>query len=183
MVLGNMHDNERVSRYNRYQRDGCQGDDGVTARFTSADAIPCPPAVKSVVDACRSLRADALALELPEQSIVAIVNAYDGTFAAATCEPDAHLPTLVRGLQVRLYSGQCIEGPSTYLPSSTVRTALDSWDRQIALVFGKSYAAMLVAGAVGARSAGELTRDDLESIRLLLSSAIGGCILLEKVDK
>jgi hypothetical protein len=145
--------------------------------------MQCPPAVKSAVDACRRLQADALALELPEQSIVAVINAYDGTFAAVTCEPDAHLSSIVRGLQVRLYSGQSIECPSAILPSSLVRATLGGWERQIALVFGKQYATTLVTSAVGARSSGELTRDDLESIRLLLSSAIGGCMLLEKVDK
>lgn len=124
-----------------------------------------------------------MALELPEQTIVAVVNAYDSTFAAATCEPNAQLSSIVRGLQVRLYSGQCIESPGAFLPSSLVHTALDRWELQIALVFGKSYAARLVTNSVGTRSAGELTRDDLESIRLLLSSAIGGCMFLEKVDK
>ncbi len=118
-----MHENETVPRHNCYQKNGCQDDDGVTARFTSADAMQCPPAVKSVVDACRSLRADALAIELPEQTIVVVVNAYDGTYAAAICEPDALLSSIVRGLQVRLYSGQCVESPGAYLPSSTVRSS------------------------------------------------------------
>lgn len=178
-----MHENETVPRHNFYRKDGCQDYDGVTARFTSADEMQCPPAVKSVVDACRSLRADALALEMPEQAIVAAVNAYDGTYAAAICEPDALLSSIVRGLQVRLYSGQCVESPTAFLPAAAVRSALGRWERQIALVFGGQYAAMLVASAVGTKSAGEMAGDDLESIRLLLSSAIGGCMFLEKVDK
>jgi hypothetical protein len=178
-----MHENQTAPRHNCYRKDECKDDDGVTARFTSADEIGCHPTVKSIVDACRHLRADALAIELPEQAIVAVINAYDGTYAAATCEPDAHLSSIVRGLQVRLYSGPGVESPGTFLPSSTVRSALRGWEGQIALVFGKSYAAMLLASTVRARSAGELTREDLESIRLLLSSAIGGCMFLEKVDK
>jgi hypothetical protein len=183
MVVGHMLENEAVRRHNYDPMGRCQDYDGVIARFTAADQMQCPRAVKAVVDACRSLRADALALELPEQAIVAAVNPYDGTYAAAICEPDALLSSIVRSLQVRLYSVQCVENPGVYMPAASVRAALGRWERQIALVFGRPYAAMLVASAVGTRPEGEMARDDLESIRLLLSSATGGCMFLEKVDK
>ncbi len=178
-----MHENETVSRHNCYRKDGCQDDEGVTACFTSADANAMSSG-SEIHRRCLSQPASGRSgARTAEQTIVAVVNAYDGTYAAATCEPDAHLSSIVRGLQVRLYSGQCVESSGTFLPASTVLSALGRWERQIALVFGRQYAAMLVAGAVGTRSPGEMTRDDLESIRLLLSSAIGGCMFLEKVDK
>jgi hypothetical protein len=177
-----MHENEALCRQNVDQNDEGQGHDGVTARFASAAGPPCPLAVKKIVDACRSLGADALALELPDQVIVAVVNVYDGAYTAAICQPDAPLASVVRGLQLWLYSGQGLESYTAYLPAATVISALGCWERQIALVFGRQYAAMLVASA-GKKAAGEVSRDDLESIRLLLSSAIGGCVLLQKVDK
>lgn len=156
---------------------------GVRALYTSADEKPCPPNVKAIVDACRRMPADALALELADQSIVSALNVYDGTYAAAVCDPDVPVASVVRGLQVRLYSGKLVERPSAYLPAATVLRALGCWERQIGLLFGRRYAATLVASARGAKAPGELAPDDLENIRLALSSALGGCLLLQKVDK
>jgi len=141
------------------------------------------PEVKRVIDACRSLRADAVALEMADRMVVVAMNAYDGTYAVACCDPGPHLPSLARGLQVQLYRLPCHDCPTEFLPASVVYKALSRWEQQIALVFGKRYAAKLVAGATRDKSPGEISRDGLESIRLQLSFAIGGCILLQKVDK
>ena len=157
--------------------------DGVRAFYSSADGKPCPPNVKAIVDACRRLPADALTLELADHSIVATLNVYDGTYAAAVCGPDVHVASVARGLQVRLYSGKLVERSSAFLPVATVISALGGWERQIGLVFGRHYAAALVAGACSAKAPGEMAPDDLENIRLALSSALGGCLLLQKVDK
>ena len=157
--------------------------EGVKVCYTSADEKACPTVVKTLVDLCCSLRADALVLELADHAIVVAVNNYDGSYAAVSCDPDANLPSVSRGLQVRLYSEPCGEGPTAYLPAATVRLAIDRWERQIASVFGPNYAAKLTRGATGEKAPGEMSQDDLERIRLRLSSAIGGCLLLEKVDK
>ena len=178
-----MPGDEAARRHGNYRIDAGPDHEGMTACFTSKDVTQCPGEVITILDACRSLRADAIVLETIDHATVAVMNIYDGTFAAALCDPDAHLPSIIRGLQVSLYSGPCDESSATSLPASTVRSALGRWELQIALVFGKQYAAMLVTGATRDKSPGEISRDGLESIRLQLSFAIGGCILLQKVDK
>lgn len=142
----------------------------------------CHPAVKSIVEACRCLRADALAIELPEHAIVAVVNAYDDTYTTAICDPGALLSPIVRGLQVRLYSGQSVKSYTAFLPASEVVSALSCWEGQIALVFGRPYAAKLVSGTVAGQDRGRMTISDLEAIRHQLSASVGGCIKL-KVEK
>jgi hypothetical protein len=166
-----------------YGRKDASRVDGVRTLYTSSDEKPCPSKVKVIVDTCRSLRTDALALEMADQVIVAAVNVYDGTYVAAICEPEVSLACVIRGLQVRLYSVECVDSPVIFLPATTVLSALDRWERQIALVFGRQYAAMLVAGASRTKAPGDVAREDLECIRLQLSSAVGGCLLLQKVDK
>lgn len=141
------------------------------------------PEVKKIVSVCRSLSADALVLEEADHATVVALNVYDGTYAAASCDPGARFSAVARSLQVRLYSRHEAPSPVAFLPVATVQAALDGWERQIAVVFGQRYAARLVAGAAGAKAAGKVTRDDLERIRLELSSLIGGCLQLEKVDK
>jgi hypothetical protein len=157
--------------------------EGVRVCYASADEKPCPAEVKTFVEICRSLRADAVVLELADQTIVIAMNIYDGTYAVAFCDPEAHFPSVARGLQVRLYSEPCGESSTAFLPAATVRSAMGGWECQIALVFGRHYAAKLMMGASGEKAPGEMSPDDLERIRLRLSSAIGGCLHLEKVDK
>ncbi len=178
-----MPGDEAARRHGNYGEDAGMDHEGVIACFTSGDTKQCPEEVKSVIDACRNLRADALVLETIDHTTVAAMNIYDGGFAAALCEPDAHLPSIIRGLQVSLYSGPCDKSPAASIPVATVRSALGRWEQQIALVFGRQYAAMLVTGAARDKAPGEMSGEELERIRLHLVSAIGGCILLEKVDK
>jgi hypothetical protein len=174
---------EAARRHGNYRKVAGPDHEGVIACFTARDTKECPEEVITIVDACRSLRADALVLETVDHTTVAVVNIYDGAFAAAMCGTDAHLPSIIRGLQVSLYSGPCDESPATFLPVASVRSALGRWERQIALVFGRQYAAMLVMRATGGKSLTELSMEELDRVRLRLVSAIGGCIRLEKVDK
>jgi hypothetical protein len=178
-----MPGDEAARRHGNYGIDSGPDHEGVTACFTSNDTKQCPGEVKTILDACHSLRADALVLETIDHATVTVMNIYDGTFAAALCDPYAHLPSIIRGLQVRLYSGPCDESSAASMPAATARSALGRWERQIALVFGRQYAAILVTGAAGDKAPGEMSAEGLEQIRLRLVSAIGGCILLEKVDK
>jgi hypothetical protein len=177
-----MQEDEAVRQRGNYAKLN-QGDHGETACFESATDKPCTRELKMIIDACRSLRADALVLEMDDHTTVAVMNVYDGTYATATCRPDAHPLHVVRGLQVRLYSSHCVEGYADFLPAATVRSALGRWERQIAVVFGRHYAAALLSRAMGTKRPGEMSYDDLESVRFQISSAIGGCLLLEKVDK
>jgi hypothetical protein len=141
------------------------------------------PDVKRIIDACRNMQADAVALEMEDRTIVVAMNAYDGTYAMTCCDPCANLPTVARGLQLRLYSEPSRDGQAAYLPAATVRSVLLEWERQIALVFGERYASGLINGALGTTAPGEMMPDDLDRIRLQLSSATGGCLDLQKVDK
>jgi hypothetical protein len=183
MVELYMPGEETAVWYGNYGKDAGHDQEGVTARFTSEDIKQCPEEVKTILSACRSLRADALVLETVDRTIVVAMNVYDGTFAAALCNPDAHLSSIIRGLQVSLYSGSCNEISTATMPAATIRSAIGRWERQIALVFGRQYAAMLVAEAARDKAPGEISAEKLERIRLRLVSAIGGCILLQKVDK
>jgi hypothetical protein len=177
-----MHGNEAV-RCDNYDTGAGREYDVMAAGFGPADETPCPADVRMVIDACHRLRADALALEMIDYAIVAAVNIYDGTSAVTTCSTDAHLPSIVRGLQVRLYSGPPGESRTACLPAAVVRSAMGRWERQIALVFGRQYAATLITGAVRGKEPEHMTHDGLERIRLQLSFAIGECLILQKVDK
>lgn len=165
---------------------GKSGDnEGVIAIYTSEDE-PLHPAegeVKTVVDACRSLLADAVILESIDHAIVVSVSNYDDTYATAICDPEANLPAIARGLRVRLYDQFRNESPGVFLPAATVRKALDRWEGQIAMVFGRQLAAKLVSGRALAITQDRMTRDGLEQIRIQILSATGRCIDLQKADK
>jgi hypothetical protein len=174
---------EKVRRHGNYEIDPGLEHNGMSARFTTSDAKHCPGEVKTILEACRNLRADALVLETLDHTAVVVLNIYDGTFVAALSDPAAHLPSIISGLQVSLYSGPCDELSSPFLPAATVRSYLGRWEQQIALVFGRQYAALLITIASRDKAPADMSEKDLEQIRLRLASALGGCILLEKVDK
>ena len=134
------------------------------------------PEIKLMIEACRSLRADAVALESDDYTTVVAMSAYDGTYAAVRCDPGVHLSLVARSLQVRLLAGPSDVSPAPLIPAIVANAALRQWEHQIALVFGKQYASRLVAGVSGAKAPGEFTAEDLERIRLRLASATGGCL-------
>lgn len=70
-----------------------------------------------------------------------------------------------------------------YVPASEVARLARSWARAIAMVFGEGYASRLVDGALGGGGRGSLTPGDLEAARAFISSALGDCLPLEKVNR
>ncbi len=153
-------------------------DDGVRTIFSSEDEKhhPIEGEGKMLVEGCRRIGADAAILEYPDHATVVAVNIYGGTFALAVCDPGASLPSVARDLQVRLCRRTCEVRPTEYLSATIVRAALGRWERQIARVFGRRFAAKMVASAVRKHEQGKMTREDLERVRLSLSAAVGGCL-------
>ncbi len=97
---------------------------GMRAVYTSADEqrhLP-PDDIKQALDACRALNADVTVIESSDRVIVAAVNCYDNTYAAAVCDPGVPLPAIARSLQVRLLSLSVPDARPDVLPAATVRS-------------------------------------------------------------
>ncbi|MGA9141612.1 MAG: hypothetical protein WBZ29_15415, partial [Methanocella sp.] len=158
---------------------------GMRAVYTSADEqchLP-PDDIKQALDACRALNADVTAVESSDRVIVAAVNCYDNTYAAAICDPGIQLPAIARSLQMRLISLSVPDARPDVLPATTVRSYTGLWERKIAAVFGEQYAAGLVTAMAPVKAPDAVSIDDLEQMRMRLTSILGGCLDLPKVDR
>ncbi|OPY28526.1 MAG: hypothetical protein A4E28_01459 [Methanocella sp. PtaU1.Bin125] len=146
------------------------------------DSRTVPDEVTQAVRMCRALNADVIALESSDRTVVAAVNGYDDTYAAAVYGPGVALPAIARGLQGRLYGHPMPDIRPDILPAAIVRKAIRRWERRIALIFGEPYAAGLVAAVSPAKSPEAVTIEDLETIRRKLSAALGDCIDLPAAE-
>jgi len=157
---------------------------GLKAIYTSADEKhrTAPDEVIRAISACRALNADVVAIELSDRAIIAAVNGYNDTCAAAICDPGVALPAVARNLQVRLLSLSVPDIRPDILPDTIVRTSICRWERRIAVVFGAQLAAKLVAAMSPAKSSDSVTIEDMEIMHRKLSSALGDCIDLPEID-
>ncbi|MGA9139309.1 MAG: hypothetical protein WBZ29_03735, partial [Methanocella sp.] len=151
---------------------------GMRAVYTSADeSRNLPPAdIKQALDACRTLNADVTVIESSDRVIVVAVNGYDNTYAAAVCDPGVPLPAIARSLQVRLLSLSVPDARPDVLPAATVRMYTGLLGRKIAAVFGEQYAAGLVTAMAPVKAPDAVSIDDLEQMRMRLTSILGGCL-------
>lgn len=157
---------------------------GLKATYTSADEKRCivPDEVMMAISACRVLDADFVAFEFSDRTIVVAINAYDDTYAAATCDKDIVLPAVARCLQVLLLDLSVPEIRPDILPATIMRKSIGRWERRIAVIFGGQYAARLVTAMSPAKSPDSVTIEDMEVMRRKLLSALGDCIDLPEVD-
>lgn len=169
------------SLHEAHAGDGESPDEGTMAIYTSAGGLSLLPGAeaRAAADACRRLGGDAFVLESADHATIAVLDGYDGSCAVAVCDPGASLSAIIRGLRARLYVRDVSEGPGRVLPAAAVRPALRRWERQIAVVFGRNYAARLVSRIAGDKDQGTMTIDDLEGVCRQLSVAIAGCIELK----
>ncbi|HTY91155.1 MAG TPA: hypothetical protein VMC84_08275 [Methanocella sp.] len=70
-----------------------------------------------------------------------------------------------------------------YIPASDVERLAGRWRRAIALIFGEKFASLLVDKALGEGNREAMTPGDLEAARAFISSALGDCLALDKVNK
>lgn len=157
---------------------------GVKAIYSSAGAKHSAPPdqIVQAVNACRALDADAVAIESTDHTIIAVLNCYDNTYAAAVCDAGVTLPAVVRSLQMRIINLSVPDPGPDLLPAAIVHACIGRWERKIAIVFGEHYAARLMASLAHELAPDTATPEAMETVRRNLSSAIGDCIDLPIVS-
>ncbi len=155
------------------------------AIYTSADEKrrPAPDEVMNAINACRELNADVVAIELSDRTIIAAVNGYDDTYAAAVCDPGVGLPAVSRSLQVRLFNLSMTGRQAGHTARDYVRRSIGRWERKIAVDLRRAICFRAGGCHVDyAESTDAVTIEDLETMRRKLSSAIGDCIDLSAIS-
>lgn len=137
-----------------------------------------PPAapVLQIVDECRALGLDVLTRDGSGERLLVAGYAYDNVYAVSRIGASLPAAIAARDLQRLLAANPPGKPGPALLPASEVSAALGRWERQLALVYGRRFAARLVEKACGGSSA-PLAPGGLEAVRRHLVAVTGGCIV------
>ena len=158
---------------------------GVTGVVVSTGGGCCPPdeGLDRMVKGMRVIKADELLLERVEGKVLIVKYDY-GELAAAVYYEDGISPVdLSRLIQLIFARRDLRVYDKASVPTAEVERLLGRWKFRIGLVFGKELASRLVENALKGKDKNSITAVELEQARAVVSSALGDCLLLDKVHK
>jgi hypothetical protein len=150
---------------------------------TGGECYPQDPGLVELLGRLKGLGASELLLEGDAGKALIVKYDYDDTGAAAYYANGLDPADLSRYLQVMLAARDHRRDSKAYMPLKEVERLAGQWQRRIAFVFGDGYASRLVERALSGMDRCRLMPGDIDAARALISSALGDCIFLEKVNK
>jgi hypothetical protein len=142
-----------------------------------------PPEYKCLIEGMISLGAGDLLLEGDDEKLLAVKQEYGDAMAFISFRDGidpADLSRLVHILFARRGPRKC---DKTYLPAARVEAIIEIWKGGISLIFGDSFASKLADRSLKGKDRDRLTAGDLDDARIFITSALGDCLLLDKVNK
>jgi hypothetical protein len=158
---------------------------GIVKVVVTAGGGGCPPdeGLAGLIKGMKDIKADELLLERAEGKLLVVRHGY-GELAAAVYYGDdtspADLSRLIQLIFARREPRPCDKAS---MPAAEVEKLTRRWKRRIGLVFGPEFASMLVESALKGKDKSAMTIEELEGARAVVSSALGDCLRLDKVNK
>jgi len=156
---------------------------GVGEVVVSSGGRSCPEDIGWLAGLMGQFRASEMLIEEDEGDMLVVKDDFSDATVAVRFSGDispSGLSRLIRltfaGREHRACSKPCV-------PASDVERLAGRWKRRIALVFGENFAAKLVEKPLRKRSRDGMAPEDLEAARAFISSALGDCLSLDKVNK
>lgn len=144
---------------------------------------PPDPGLSRTIEAIKYLKLDELLLEFEGGKLLIVKYEYGETMAAVYYEGDPPPPDLARLIQLVLARNVQRPSDKIFLPAARVEVLAGRWERRIAPVFGEGYAAKLVENSLKGKRRDGMVPEDIAEARAFISSALGDCLALDKVDK
>ncbi len=139
--------------------------------------------VARIIKGMKGIKADELLLEREEGMLLVVKYDYGESAAAVYYEDDispADLSRLIQLMFARREPRVCDKAP---MPAAAAEKLIKRWKRRIGLVFGEGFASKLVERALKGKDKNSMTIEELEEARAVVSSALGDCLVLDKVNK
>jgi hypothetical protein len=150
---------------------------------TGEGCYPPDEGLAGLIRGMKAIKADELLLE-GEEGMLLVVKYDYGEAAAAVYYEDgispADLSRLIQLMFARRELRVCDKAP---VPAAMVEKLIKRWKWRIGLVFGGEFASKLVESALKGKDKNSMTIEELEEARAVVSSALGDCLLLDKVNK
>jgi hypothetical protein len=129
------------------------------------------------------LGAGEVLLEGDEEKLLAVKQEYGDAAAFINYRNGIDPADLSRLVHILFAS----KGPRTcnkaYMPAARAEAIIEGWKGRVALIFGGAFASKLVDRSLKEKDRDRLTAADLEDARIFITSALGDCLLLDKVNK
>lgn len=165
---------------------------GVTGIFPGVETItvtsgghsyPEDPWVAGIVRRMSDMKAGELLID--DRDVKTLIVKYDyGDTAVAVSYKDGIAPADISRVIRLMLSGRGQRDCSKpYVPAADVERLSGRWKKSIAYVFGEKFALKLVEKSLSGMNRNEMTKEDLDAARAFISSALGDCLDLQKVNK
>lgn len=165
---------------------------GITGVFPGVEKVivssegrcyPEDSGISWLIERMGSLKAAELLVEDDVEKLLVVKYEYGDMAVAALYRNGIAPPDLSRLIGLLLAGRGQRNCTRPYVPASDVERLTRRWKRSIAIVFGKNFASALVDKALRGRDRDAMSPGDLEAARAFISSALGDCLSLDKVNK
>jgi hypothetical protein len=136
-----------------------------------------------IIKGMKGIKADELLLEREEGMLLVVKYDYGEPAAAVYYEDGISPADLSRLVQLIFARRELRVCDKAYVPAAAVEKLIKCWKRRIGHVFGGEFASKLVEGALKGKDKNSMTIEELEEARAVVSSALGDCLVLDKVNK
>ena len=144
---------------------------------------PPDPGMIWLVDRMYSMKASELLIEEDIARTLIVRHDY-GDSAAAVSYRDGISPVDLSRFVRHMLSGRDQRvNTKPYVPAADIERLSRCWKKRIAYIFGEKFASRLVEKSFAGKSRDTITPDELDATRAFISSALGDCLFLDKVNK
>lgn len=144
----------------------------------------CDVALAALIKKMRGLKAEEVLAEGGGESLLVVKYDYGDTFAAVSFSDDvspAGLSRLIRLTLARRGGLQACD--KAFMPAEETERLIKRWEKRIGLAFGEEFSIKLVESRLSGKDRASMSPGELDGIRASISSALGDCLLLDKVNK
>lgn len=156
---------------------------GVGKVAVSSGGRSYPEDIGWLADRMGRLRAGEMLIEEDGGSVLVVKDDFSDSTIAAWYSGDVSPSSLSRLIRLTFARRDSKACSRPYVPAADVERLTGRWKGRIGLVFGDNFASKLVEKSLPGRDRDAMTPDELEAARAFISSALGDCLALEKVNK
>ena len=148
------------------------------------DCYPPDTSLIRLITRMKELKADELLLECGDEKLLLVKYDYGDTFAAVRYKNGLIPADLSRLIQLMFARRKSLRASGkAFVPLSEIERLRRKWEKKIGLVFGIDFSRKLVEKAFSDKDKNAMEFSELESTRAYISSELGDCLYLDKVDK
>jgi hypothetical protein len=156
-------------------------------RVIVSEGSRCQPPDSSLtgtIEKMRELKAGEVLLDSGDDTLLIVKYDYGDSYVTIHYRDEARPVDMSRLIQL-MFSRQknLRDFDVSFMPASAVESQIKMWEDKISLVFGRRFSKKIMEGAFLGRNKRKVTPEELEGIRVCISSKLGDCLVLEKVHK